>query len=58
MKVASNAKFLGEFMLCPSSCGGSVAVSLTVNKSAKEKVTSYTVVVLDAFFFKSATDLS
>ena len=33
INVASNAKFLGEFILWPSSCGGSVAVSLTVNKS-------------------------
>jgi len=33
MNVASSARFFGEFRLAPSSCGGSVAVSLTVNKS-------------------------
>ncbi len=35
MKVASKARFLGEFRLVPSSWGGSAAVSLTVSKSAK-----------------------
>lgn len=36
-KVASSAKFLGEFKLAPSSWGGSVAVSLTVNRSTTHK---------------------
>lgn len=41
-KVASSAKFLGEFKFAPSSCGGSVAVSLTVSRSKTYKTnTSY-----------------
>lgn len=36
MKVASNARFLGELMLLPSSWGGSVAVSLTESRSNSE----------------------
>ena len=36
MKVASRARFLGELILPVSSCGGSVAVSLTVNRSNSE----------------------
>ena len=37
INVASSAKFLGEFRLLPSSCGGSAAVSLTVSRSVKKK---------------------
>ena len=36
INVASSAKFLGEFRLLPSSCGGSAAVSLTVSRSVKK----------------------
>ena len=36
MKVASNDKLRGEFSELPSSWGGSLEVSLTVNKSTKK----------------------
>ena len=41
INVASRAKFLGEFRLLPSSCGGSAAVSLTVSRSVKKGETKY-----------------
>jgi len=34
--VASRERFFGEFKLVPSSCGGSVAVSLTVSRSVAQ----------------------
>jgi len=34
--VASSERFFGEFKLLPSSCGGSVAVSLTVRRSVSQ----------------------
>lgn len=33
MKVASSDRFLGELRELPSSCGGSLEVSLTVSRS-------------------------
>ena len=47
MKVASNAKFLGAFIFCPSSCGGSVAVSLTVSKSEITRNFTFTQICLN-----------
>ena len=50
MKVASNAKFLGEFMWFPSSCGDSMAVSFTVSKSGKKRRYSSRCLVLTRIF--------
>lgn len=37
MYVASMARFLGELKEFPSSCGGSLAVSLTVSRSESQR---------------------